>query len=185
MGASRLLWVAPTTGDLHLSLVKRKRLPPHEQHQDRVCTQEHSHTDRVVPLLQFVDGAKEICLALQRDGFWADFIDPSSGLAVRLYCNSHTSATQGTMQEWNWTVCVCVCVFLSSSSAPTLTTLCLRRTTGTVTWAFRSRTWAAAEWYDTQCGEHMSLLGQYSQMHRPAASSWRSCKGDEHRNSRL
>ncbi|XP_061648355.1 metabolism of cobalamin associated Db isoform X2 [Phyllopteryx taeniolatus] len=29
----------------------------------------------------FVDGAKEICLILQREGFWADFIDPSSGLA--------------------------------------------------------------------------------------------------------
>ncbi|XP_061648357.1 metabolism of cobalamin associated Db isoform X4 [Phyllopteryx taeniolatus] len=30
---------------------------------------------------KFVDGAKEICLILQREGFWADFIDPSSGLA--------------------------------------------------------------------------------------------------------
>ncbi|CAN9498058.1 unnamed protein product [Ophioblennius macclurei] len=30
---------------------------------------------------KFIEGAKEICLALQREGFWADFIDPSSGLA--------------------------------------------------------------------------------------------------------
>ncbi|XP_026152242.1 metabolism of cobalamin associated Db [Mastacembelus armatus] len=30
---------------------------------------------------KFVVGAKEICYALQREGYWADFIDPSSGLA--------------------------------------------------------------------------------------------------------
>lgn len=32
--------------------------------------------------LQFVTGAKEICYALRSAGFWADFIDPSSGLSV-------------------------------------------------------------------------------------------------------
>jgi hypothetical protein len=31
---------------------------------------------------QFVSGAKEICFALWTAGFWADFIDPSSGSAV-------------------------------------------------------------------------------------------------------
>uniref|UniRef100_A0A3P8U4G8 Metabolism of cobalamin associated Db n=1 Tax=Amphiprion percula TaxID=161767 RepID=A0A3P8U4G8_AMPPE len=39
--------------------------------------------EREQMLDKFVDGAKEICYALQREGFWADFIDPSSGLAVR------------------------------------------------------------------------------------------------------
>ncbi|CAJ1078854.1 metabolism of cobalamin associated Db isoform X2 [Xyrichtys novacula] len=29
----------------------------------------------------FIDGAQQICVALQSEGFWADFIDPSSGLA--------------------------------------------------------------------------------------------------------
>lgn len=32
-------------------------------------------------LAQFVEGAQQICLALQSQGFWADFIEPSSGLA--------------------------------------------------------------------------------------------------------
>ncbi|XP_068594738.1 metabolism of cobalamin associated Db [Brachionichthys hirsutus] len=30
---------------------------------------------------KFIAGAKQICCALQREGFWADFIDPASGLA--------------------------------------------------------------------------------------------------------
>ncbi|XP_026232874.1 metabolism of cobalamin associated Db isoform X1 [Anabas testudineus] len=37
--------------------------------------------EREQMLAKFIDGAKEICYALQKEGFWADFIDPSSGLA--------------------------------------------------------------------------------------------------------
>ncbi|KAF0026086.1 hypothetical protein F2P81_020823 [Scophthalmus maximus] len=38
----------------------------------------------------FVDGAQDICYALKREGFWADFIDPSSGLA---FFGSYTNNT--------------------------------------------------------------------------------------------
>ncbi|KAL4618020.1 hypothetical protein GN956_G20560 [Arapaima gigas] len=45
-------------------------------------TQRTQHdTDRELLLDKFVSGAKEICYALRTAGFWADFIDPSSGLA--------------------------------------------------------------------------------------------------------
>nr|XP_020515743.1 methylmalonic aciduria and homocystinuria type D homolog, mitochondrial-like isoform X2 [Labrus bergylta] len=37
--------------------------------------------EREEMLHTFIDGAQQICLALQSEGFWADFIDPSSGLA--------------------------------------------------------------------------------------------------------
>lgn len=37
--------------------------------------------EREEMLHTFIDGAQQICLALQGEGYWADFIDPSSGLA--------------------------------------------------------------------------------------------------------
>ncbi|GAA6219743.1 methylmalonic aciduria and homocystinuria type D protein, mitochondrial-like isoform X2 [Lates japonicus] len=46
--------------------------------------------EREQMLDKFIDGAKEICYALQREGFWADFIDPSSGLA---FFGSYTNNT--------------------------------------------------------------------------------------------
>lgn len=36
-----------------------------------------------VDLLQFVSGAKEMCFSLWTAGYWADFIDPTTGEAVR------------------------------------------------------------------------------------------------------
>ncbi|MEQ2183370.1 hypothetical protein GOODEAATRI_031946 [Goodea atripinnis] len=46
--------------------------------------------EREQMLEKFVHGAKEICLALQLEGYWADFIDPSSGLA---FFGSYTNNT--------------------------------------------------------------------------------------------
>lgn len=37
--------------------------------------------------LQFVNGAKEMCFSLWTAGYWADFIDPTTGTAVS--CNIH------------------------------------------------------------------------------------------------
>ncbi|XP_028848006.1 methylmalonic aciduria and homocystinuria type D homolog, mitochondrial isoform X2 [Denticeps clupeoides] len=45
--------------------------------------------ERELLLSKFIEGAKEICCALWAEGFWADFIDPSSGLAFfGAYTNS-------------------------------------------------------------------------------------------------
>ncbi|KAM6945363.1 metabolism of cobalamin associated Da [Aplochiton taeniatus] len=51
---------------------------------------EGSDQEREQLLHQFVSGAKEMCFALWTAGFWADFINPSSGLA---YFGSPSSQT--------------------------------------------------------------------------------------------
>ncbi|XP_069838781.1 cobalamin trafficking protein CblD [Dendropsophus ebraccatus] len=46
--------------------------------------------EREVMMEKFINGAKEICYALRSEGYWADFIDPSSGLA---YFGPYTNNT--------------------------------------------------------------------------------------------
>ncbi|KAK9410617.1 methylmalonic aciduria and homocystinuria type D protein mitochondrial [Crotalus adamanteus] len=42
---------------------------------------EEVENEREVLIENFINGAKEICYALCSEGYWADFIDPTSGLA--------------------------------------------------------------------------------------------------------
>uniref|UniRef100_A0A3Q1M6Z9 Metabolism of cobalamin associated D n=2 Tax=Bos TaxID=9903 RepID=A0A3Q1M6Z9_BOVIN len=48
---------------------------------DMTVWSEEVENEREVLLEKFISGAKEICYALRAEGYWADFIDPSSGLA--------------------------------------------------------------------------------------------------------
>uniref|UniRef100_A0A2K6FKN7 Metabolism of cobalamin associated D n=1 Tax=Propithecus coquereli TaxID=379532 RepID=A0A2K6FKN7_PROCO len=48
---------------------------------DMTVWSEEVETEREMLLEKFISGAKEICYALRAEGYWADFIDPSSGLA--------------------------------------------------------------------------------------------------------
>ncbi|XP_066542851.1 metabolism of cobalamin associated Db isoform X2 [Hoplias malabaricus] len=57
---------------------------------DMTAWSEEVDQEREELLAKFIAGAKEICLALQTEGFWADFIDPSSGLA---FFGSYTNNT--------------------------------------------------------------------------------------------
>ncbi|KAM9851422.1 metabolism of cobalamin associated Db isoform 1-T2 [Aulostomus maculatus] len=59
-------------------------------HNDMTAWSSAVEQEREQMLDKFVDGAKEICVALQSEGFWADFIDPSSGLA---FFGSYTNNT--------------------------------------------------------------------------------------------
>ncbi|KAM9124054.1 cobalamin trafficking protein CblD [Pangshura tecta] len=48
---------------------------------DMTVWSEEVEDERELVLENFINGAKEICYALLSEGYWADFIDPSSGLA--------------------------------------------------------------------------------------------------------
>ncbi|XP_016006608.1 cobalamin trafficking protein CblD isoform X2 [Rousettus aegyptiacus] len=48
---------------------------------DMTIWSEEVENEREMLLEKFINGAKEICYALRAEGYWADFIDPSSGLA--------------------------------------------------------------------------------------------------------
>lgn len=48
---------------------------------DMTVWSEEVELEREMLLEKFINGAKEICYALRAEGYWADFIDPSSGLA--------------------------------------------------------------------------------------------------------
>ncbi|KAM6465223.1 cobalamin trafficking protein CblD isoform 1-T2 [Liasis olivaceus] len=48
---------------------------------DMTAWSEEIEVEREVLIENFISGAKEICYALCSEGYWADFIDPTSGLA--------------------------------------------------------------------------------------------------------
>lgn len=58
--------------------------------EDMTGWSEEVEVEREELLKTFVEGANEICEALRAAGFWADFIDPSSG---KPYLGPHTPAT--------------------------------------------------------------------------------------------
>ncbi|KAM6984984.1 metabolism of cobalamin associated Db [Aplochiton taeniatus] len=57
---------------------------------DMTAWSENVDKEREQMLDKFIAGAKEICNALRSEGYWADFIDPSSGLA---FFGSYTNNT--------------------------------------------------------------------------------------------
>ncbi|KAF5890238.1 methylmalonic aciduria and homocystinuria type D protein, mitochondrial, partial [Clarias magur] len=65
---------APSSGMMVLTVTQRTE-------NDMTAWSEEVDQEREQMLATFIDGAKEICHALHTEGFWADFIDPSSGLA--------------------------------------------------------------------------------------------------------
>lgn len=73
-----------TTGPLTVVTLCQKTL------HDMAAWNEAVDLEREELMLYFVIAAEEICAQLKQQGFWADFIDPSSG---RPYLGDYTSAT--------------------------------------------------------------------------------------------
>lgn len=65
---------APSNGMMVVTVTQRTE-------NDMTSWSQEVNLEREQLLDKFIAGAKEICYALQKEGFWADFIDPSSGLA--------------------------------------------------------------------------------------------------------
>ncbi|XP_061580000.1 metabolism of cobalamin associated Db [Cololabis saira] len=65
---------APSSGMMVVTVTQRTQ-------NDMTSWSAEVEQEREALLDKFVHGAEEICQSLQREGFWADFIDPSSGLA--------------------------------------------------------------------------------------------------------
>lgn len=55
------------------------------------CEEEPAEQDREQLLHRFVNGAKEMCFSLWTAGYWADFIDPTTGAAFFASTSSQTS----------------------------------------------------------------------------------------------
>lgn len=65
---------APSNGMMVVTVTQKTK-------NDMTAWSEEVDQEREELLEKFISGAQEICLALRTEGFWADFIDPSSGLA--------------------------------------------------------------------------------------------------------
>nr|XP_033802940.1 methylmalonic aciduria and homocystinuria type D protein, mitochondrial isoform X2 [Geotrypetes seraphini] len=65
----------PSSSSLMILTITQKT-----QNDMTVWSEEVEH-EREMLLEKFINGAKEICFALHANGYWADFIDPSSGMA--------------------------------------------------------------------------------------------------------
>ncbi|XP_072114748.1 metabolism of cobalamin associated Db isoform X1 [Mobula birostris] len=74
---------APAAGFTVLTVTQRSL-------NDMTIWNEAVEEEREQLLEKFINGAKEICYALRSEGYWADFIDPSSGLA---YFGPYTNNT--------------------------------------------------------------------------------------------
>ncbi|GAA6067617.1 metabolism of cobalamin associated Db [Tachysurus ichikawai] len=74
---------APSSSMMVLTVTQRTE-------NDMTAWSEEVDKEREQLLAKFIEGAKEICYALHSEGFWADFIDPSSGLA---FFGSYTNNT--------------------------------------------------------------------------------------------